>query len=138
MTDEQNGSMAVVERWEDIPRFANEAEEATFWSTHALGERLLTRRGPRPGSLAEKLSKLRFQPHTVYSRDADAVYVYLRWGRGTKAKKLDQARLVDFADDGAVIGVQFLGASRGIDLRGIPERWQVATLLEGLDLPILG
>jgi len=33
--------LAIVERREDIPAFASEAEEAEFWSTHTLSERLL-------------------------------------------------------------------------------------------------
>ncbi len=31
-----------VERWEDVPEFADEKEEAEFWSSHGLGEGLLS------------------------------------------------------------------------------------------------
>jgi len=137
MTNELDDGLIVVERQEDIPKFASEAEEAAFWSTHALGNRLFTHRGPRPGGLVEKLSKLRFQPRAVYDRDADAVYVYLYWGRSGKTKKLDRSRLLDFGDDGRLIGVQFLKASKGIHLRGVPDPERVADLLKDLDLHIL-
>ena len=136
-SNELDDGMTVVQRLEDIPKFANEAEEAAFWSTHALAAHLFTRRGPRPGSLAEKRSKQRFEPHAVYSRDADAVYVYLRWGRGSKTKHLDRARLVDFADDGTVLGVQVLNVREGIDLCDLPERERVADLQKDLDVHVL-
>jgi hypothetical protein len=35
-----------VERSEDIPEFATEAEEAHFWSTHSFGEQMLERMQP--------------------------------------------------------------------------------------------
>jgi hypothetical protein len=45
ITDE---GFAVVERREDIPQFASEAEEADFWSTHALSDELLEQFRPVP------------------------------------------------------------------------------------------
>ena len=35
-----------VRSWDDVPEFANEAEEAKFWSTHGLGEEILDQMGP--------------------------------------------------------------------------------------------
>jgi uncharacterized protein (DUF4415 family) len=35
-----------VESLDDIPAFANEDEEAEFWSTHSFGEGLLEQMGP--------------------------------------------------------------------------------------------
>lgn len=137
MTSELDDGMAIVERREDIPKFASEADEAAFWSTHTLADHLLSRRGPRPGSLAEKLSKQRFVPHAVYSQDADAVYVYLRWGGSSRTRELDQTRLVDLAEDGTVTGVQFLNVSKGIDLREVPECERVVDLLKDLDVHLL-
>ena len=44
--------MQVVNRWEDVPQFASEAEEHTFWSTHELGPALLAQMGsPEPDSV---------------------------------------------------------------------------------------
>ena len=37
--------MTTVRRWDDVPRFASEAEEAEFWATHDLGEGLLAEMG---------------------------------------------------------------------------------------------
>jgi hypothetical protein len=40
--------MTTVRRWDEVPRFASEAEEAEFWATHALGEDLLAEMGQVP------------------------------------------------------------------------------------------
>lgn len=38
--------MVEVNSAEEIPSFANEAEEAEFWATHALGPKFLERMNP--------------------------------------------------------------------------------------------
>jgi hypothetical protein len=38
--------MDVVERWEQVPAFATEAEEAAYWDTHELGDEILSQMGP--------------------------------------------------------------------------------------------
>lgn len=123
----------IVERREAIPKFASEAEEAAFWSTHSLADHLFTRQGPRPGSVVEKLSRQRFKPHATFSKDADAIYVSLAWGRPARTRVLDDARSMDYADDGSLIGLRFLSASKGLDLSDIPERDQVVSLLKELN-----
>ena len=45
ITDE---GFAVIERKEDIPQFASEAEEADFWSTHTLSDEMLEQFQPLP------------------------------------------------------------------------------------------
>lgn len=40
-----------IQSWEEVPTFSTEAEEAEFWSTHGLGERLLATMGPLPGGM---------------------------------------------------------------------------------------
>jgi len=40
--------MNVVHSWDEVPEFASEAEEADYWSTHELGDRLLTEMRPVP------------------------------------------------------------------------------------------
>ena len=35
-----------VRSWDDVPQFANEAEEAEFWSTHGFGQEILDRMRP--------------------------------------------------------------------------------------------
>ncbi len=38
--------MKVLDSLDDLPAFANEAEEAEFWSTHELGEAILDQMKP--------------------------------------------------------------------------------------------
>ncbi len=38
--------MKVLESWDDLPEFENEAEEAEFWATHELGQEILDAMGP--------------------------------------------------------------------------------------------
>lgn len=38
--------LQTVESLDDIPNFANEAEEAEFWATHGLGDELLDQMRP--------------------------------------------------------------------------------------------
>jgi hypothetical protein len=45
ITDE---GFAVIERKEDIPHFASEAEEANFWSTHTFSDEMLEQFRPVP------------------------------------------------------------------------------------------
>lgn len=35
--------LGEIQSWDDVPDFETEAEEAEFWDTHTLGERLLDR-----------------------------------------------------------------------------------------------
>lgn len=137
MTDEPDGH--IVLRWEDVPRFSTEAEEQAFWDAHTPAASLFTRRGPRPGSLAEKLSQQQFRPHATFSEGDDAIYVYLAWGRRGRSKDLGATRRADYTVDGTVTGVQFLGVHSGIDLRGVPQQDRVKDLLKALnlDLPIV-
>ena len=128
----------IVRDWADVPKFASEAEEQAFWDWHTPAAELFDRRGHRPGSIAEQLARKRFRPHAVYSRDDDAVYVYLAWGRRGETRDLDRGRRVDYATDGTVTGVQFLHASKGLHLKGVPEPEHVRSLVKDLGLPILG
>src|SRR5215217_7204041 len=40
--------MKEIQNPEEIPQFANEAEEAEFWATHSLGEQFLANMEPVP------------------------------------------------------------------------------------------
>jgi hypothetical protein len=35
-----------VRSWDDVPQFANEADEAAFWSTHGFGQEILDQMRP--------------------------------------------------------------------------------------------
>jgi uncharacterized protein YuzE len=68
----------------------------------------------------------------TYSETADALYVQLQEADVEKTVPLDDLRIIDYASDGSVVGVEFLDASTGLDLRGLPKGDQVATLILGL------
>ena len=44
----------------------------------------------------------------------------------TPAENLDDSRIVDYAADGSVVGVEFISPSRGMDLAGVPHPEQIA------------
>lgn len=68
-----------------------------------------------------------------YDPEADAVYVKLRGAVGAiRSKRLDESRVVDYDDEGSVVGVEFLFVSRGIRLEDVPEREEVADALASM------
>jgi hypothetical protein len=64
------------------------------------------------------------------------VRVYLAWGRTARSEPLDGQRVLRYDAAGDLIGAEFAGAGRGVDLRGIPERRRFEELLRDLDLKI--
>jgi len=56
-----------------------------------------------------------------YDQEADALYITLREARWSYTRALGPLRNVDYSADGVPIGVELLCASRGIDLRDVPE-----------------
>jgi hypothetical protein len=40
--------MQTIDSWDEVPSFANEAEEAEFWATHDTGQPLLDQMQPVP------------------------------------------------------------------------------------------
>lgn len=46
-----------------------------------------------------------------------------------RSRQLDDVRLVDYDADGEVVGVEFLGASEGIDLEEVPRADEIRRLL---------
>ena len=93
-------------------------------------------------------------PHAKYDPEADILYVQLRDSETPATQKfLDDLRILDYSADGAVVGVEFICASDGIDLerraicaeRGRPHRpeWALVQdlclveLAEGVELETL-
>lgn len=78
-----------------------------------------------------------FVPYVEYDEQADAVYVYLSDREVTQTKALDDYRNIDLDDVGAVVGVEFLGVSGGIELTNVPKRAEVVALLRPLSLQVV-
>ena len=71
-------------------------------------------------------------PAVEWSKSADALYVLFQDRPSARTQTLDDIRLVDWADDGSLVGVEFLYVSDGVDLRGVPAADQVARVLRDL------
>ena len=63
-------------------------------------------------------------------RAADAAYVALSEDGFKKTRKLDQNRLLDLDESGAVVGIEFLNISGGVDLRDLPRRGELRKLFD--------
>ena len=71
-----------------------------------------------------------------FDADADVLYVELQRGSATRTVSVDDLRLIDYSADGAVIGVEFIGASGGVDLRDLPFRQTIEKAIGDSGLPI--
>jgi uncharacterized protein YuzE len=70
---------------------------------------------------------------STYDDQADALYVHLREGvPAARSIIVDDDRVVDVDDLGAAIGVEVLGASHGVRLADLVERFELHPYLEGL------
>ena len=62
--------------------------------------------------------------NVLYDATVDALYVSFRCradGDVARTAHLDARRLIDYDADGHPLGAEFLDASAGIDLDGVPE-----------------
>ena len=65
-----------------------------------------------------------------YSREVDAIYIWLRRGvERAFGRKLDDSRYIDFGGDGRPIGIELLNVSHGVETEGLPEKAAVERLL---------
>lgn len=71
-------------------------------------------------------------PTAVYDEDTDILYVEFRESLVAKTIGLGWWRNIDLAADGSVLGVEFINASAGIDLDGVPQREEIAAAIERL------
>ena len=78
----------------------------------------------------------RFGRHAEYDAEADAIYVYLSDSRVARTKILDDSRNIDVSEDGAVVGIEFLGVSGGAGLSDVPHKSTVEKLIGELGLGI--
>lgn len=68
----------------------------------------------------------------THDPDADAVYVYLTEQPDTPVahtRELDDARMLDYATDGTLLGVELLWVSEGVDLTDVPFAARIASEL---------
>lgn len=75
-------------------------------------------------------------PYVTFDEDADALYVYLTAADVAETRNLSDLRLIDYSADGAVVGIEFISASQGVDLDSVPFRPTVAAAIGDSGLPI--
>lgn len=75
------------------------------------------------------------QPVT-YDVDADVLYVRLKTGKSHSQTRLGDLRIIDWDEDRTMLGVEFIDASGGVDLRDLPFAPTVANLINDSGLPI--
>ncbi len=63
---------------------------------------------------------------TTYDRGADAAYFRFSAAASTRQVPLDDGRILDYAADGSLVGVEVLSPSRGVDLAGVPRAEEIA------------
>lgn len=69
-------------------------------------------------------------PSVRHDPESDALYVYLRAGEVARTKAIDDLRMVDIAEDGTVLGIEFLDVSAGVELDDVPFRPTIAELIQ--------
>ncbi len=74
---------------------------------------------------------------TEYDRAADAAYFEFSSADPARQVKLDDSRVIDYAADGSVVGVEILLPSRGVNLVGLPRAAEIARGLRSLDFRVL-
>lgn len=67
-----------------------------------------------------------------YDPEVDAMYIRLRRAKVTSTRSLDDSRNVDYDANGAPIGVELLGVSRGVDTSDLPKRVEIEQALAKL------
>ena len=70
------------------------------------------------------------KPELKHDPDADAVYILLSEKGYHHASFLDENCRLDYAEDGTLIGVEFLYVSDDADVTGVPGHGRIARLLE--------
>lgn len=75
---------------------------------------------------------------TEYDRRADAAYFAFSSADPVRQVKLDDSRVLDYAADGSLVGVEILSPSRGVDLAGLPRADEIAKGIRALGFRTLG
>ena len=69
-------------------------------------------------------------------RQHDAAYFAFSAADSARQVKLDNARIIDYAADGSVVGVEFISPSRGVNLDGVPRAAEIEREVRRLGLPL--
>ena len=72
-----------------------------------------------------------------YDKRRDVVYFSFSSGARLGRSDSTPARIIDYGADGAVVGVEFLSPSRGIELPGLPRAVEIEHEARRLGLTIL-
>jgi uncharacterized protein YuzE len=73
---------------------------------------------------------------TTYDRKHDVAYVEFSGADSARQIAVDDARIIDYAADGSVVGVEFISPSRGVNLAGVPHAAEIEREVRRLRLPI--
>lgn len=71
-----------------------------------------------------------------YDESVDALYIEFASEPVASHVQLDDARGVDYATDGTVVGIEILSPSRGVELAELPNRRDVERVLRARGFPI--
>jgi uncharacterized protein YuzE len=67
-----------------------------------------------------------------YDPEADALYVRVRMGRVDRSNVLDDGQIIDLDSEGHLLGIEVLGASRGVQLADLIEPYDLHTFAASL------
>ncbi len=78
-----------------------------------------------------------FQEAT-YDQENDVLYIQFSDSEVEKTVAIDDLRLVDFDSSEQPVGIEFIGASDGLDISDVPFAGEIGGILarNGLDFPI--
>ncbi len=73
-----------------------------------------------------------------YDESVDAAYITIKEAEWDHQVRLDDARGIDYAADGSVIGIELLSPRRkGVNLDGLPFKDDVARVLKSVSFRVL-
>jgi uncharacterized protein YuzE len=71
-----------------------------------------------------------------YDRAADAAYFGFSDEPSVRQEPLDDSRILDFAADGTLVGVEILSPSLGVDLSDVPRATEIAAAIHQLGFEV--
>ena len=75
-------------------------------------------------------------PLVTFDREADMLYVTLADGDVHETRAFGDLRMVDYSAEGEVLGVEFVSASHGVDLTGLPLRAKVESAIGAIGFQV--